>query len=173
MQSCSSNQPNHTHKNLSTSDNSSSPSRTPLFEHMLTHATLRRAITNMSTRLHCSSHETATTSTRTRATHTPHHKTGKQNTSSNGSHGQGHRQAPQLQTANEQPKIKKHGACQQPKKLGDWQMTLEGLSRTLPTILSSSPNTRYRQTAGKTSHMGSSYAWSDSKRQNPTKCNSQ
>ncbi len=44
---------------------------------------------------------------RTCTTHTPHHQTGKRSTSSNCSHGQGHRQAPKLQTANEQPKIQK------------------------------------------------------------------
>jgi hypothetical protein len=36
-----------------------------------------------------------------------HHKTGKQSPSSNGSHEQGHGKAPQLQTANEQPKMQK------------------------------------------------------------------
>jgi hypothetical protein len=36
-----------------------------------------------------------------------HHQTGKRSTFSNGSHGQGHRQAPQLQTAHEQPRIQK------------------------------------------------------------------
>jgi hypothetical protein len=102
-----SNQPNHTHKNSSTSGNSSSLSCTPLFEHTLTHATLGCATTNTSTRPCCSSHKTATTSTRTCATHTRHHKTGTQSPSSIGSHGQGHGQAPQLQTANEQPKIQK------------------------------------------------------------------
>jgi hypothetical protein len=107
-QSSSSNPPNHTHKNLSTSGNISSPSCTPLFEHTLTYAKLRHAITNTLTRLRCSSHETAMTSMRTRATHTPHHKTGKQSPSSNGSHGQGHGLAPQLQTADEQPKIQKN-----------------------------------------------------------------
>ncbi len=94
-------------KNSSTSGNSSSLSATPLFKHMLTHATLGRATTKMLTRLRCSSLETATTSTWTRATHTPHHKTRKRSPSSNGSHGQGHGQAPQLPTANEQPEIQK------------------------------------------------------------------
>ncbi len=167
-------QPNHMHKNLSTSGNSSSPSCTPLFKHTLMHATIGHVTTNTSTRLHCSSHETAATSTRTRATHMMHHKTGKQNPSSNGSHGQGHGQAPQLQTANEQPKIqKKHEARQQPTNLGDWQMALEGASKNPPTLSSSSPNMRYRQTAGKTSCTRSLYARSDPKRQNPTKCDSQ
>ncbi len=103
----SSNQPNHTYKNLGTSASSSSPSCTPLFEHTLMHATLRHATTNTLTRLCCSSHETALASTRTRATHMPQQKTGKQRPSSNGSHGQGHGQAPQLHTANEQLKIQK------------------------------------------------------------------
>jgi hypothetical protein len=70
------------------------------------------------------------------------------------------------------PKYKKHGACQQPPNLGDWQMAFEGASKTPPTLSSSSPNTRYRQTAEKTSHTGNSYVRSDPKRQNPTKCNS-
>ncbi len=68
------------------------------------------------------------------------------------------------------PKYKKHGACQQPTNLGDWQMASESASKTPPT-LTSSPNTRYRQTARKTSHTGNRYAWSDLKRQNPTECN--
>ncbi len=67
---------------------------------------------------------------------------------------------------------KKHGACQQPTNSGDWQMALEGASKTPPILLSSSPNTRYRQTAEKTSHTVNFYAWSDPKRQNPTKCDS-
>jgi hypothetical protein len=67
---------------------------------------------------------------------------------------------------------KKHGACQQPTNLGDWQMASEGASKNPPTLSSSSPNTRCQQIAGKTSRTGSSYAWSDQKRQNPTKCNS-
>jgi hypothetical protein len=49
-----SNQPNHMHKNSSTSGNSSSLSHTPLFEHTLTYATLRHATTNTFTRLRCS-----------------------------------------------------------------------------------------------------------------------
>ncbi len=63
--------------------------------------------THMSTRPCCSSHESATPATWMHVTHTPHHQPGKQSTSSNGSHGQGHGQAPQLQTAHEQPKIHK------------------------------------------------------------------
>ncbi len=173
VQSCSANQPNHTHKNSGKSGNSSSLSYTPLFDHMLTHATLRHATTNTSTRLRGSSHETATPATWMRATHTPHHQTGKRSTSSNGSHGQGHGQAPQLQTAHKQLKIqKKHGACQQPMNSSIWQMALEGASKTPPTLSSSSPNTRYRQTVGKMSRTGNFYAWSDRKRQNPTKCDS-
>jgi hypothetical protein len=105
---------------LSTSGNSSSPSCTPLFKHTLLHATLRRATTNMSTRLHCSSHETAKTSMWTCATHTSHHKTGKRSPPSNGSHGQGHGQAPQLHTANEQPKIQK---CMEPVSSQQIQVT--------------------------------------------------
>ncbi len=70
------------------------------------------------------------------------------------------------------PKYKKHGACQQPTNLGDRQMASEGTSKTPPTLLSSSPNTRCWLIAGKTSHMGSLHAWSDQKRQNPTKCDS-
>ena len=101
------NQPNHMHKNSSTSGNSSSPSHIPLFKHALTHATIGHATTNTSTRLRCSSHETTVTSTRICATHTPHYKAGKQSPSSNVSHGQGHGQAPQLQAINEQPKIQK------------------------------------------------------------------
>jgi hypothetical protein len=103
-----SNQPNHTHKNSGTSGISSSPSCPPLFKHTLTDAKLRCVIANTLTRLRCSSHETATTSTRTRATHTLHLKTGKRSPSSNGSHGQGHGQAPQLQTTTEQPEILKN-----------------------------------------------------------------
>ncbi len=101
------NQPNHTHKNLSKGGNSSSPCRTPLFEHTLTHTTIGHANTNMLTRLRCSSHETTMISTRIRATHMSHHRAGKQSPSSNGSHGQGHGQAPQLQATNEQPNIQK------------------------------------------------------------------
>jgi hypothetical protein len=101
------NQPNHTHENLSTGGNSSSPSHTPLFEHTLTHATIGLANTNTLSRLLCSSHETTMTSTQICATHMPHHKAGKQSQSSNGSHGQGHGQAPQLKATNEQPKILK------------------------------------------------------------------
>jgi hypothetical protein len=71
------------------------------------------------------------------------------------------------------PKYKKLGACQQPTNLGDWKMASEGASKTPPTLSSSSPNTRYWQTAEKTSHMGNLYAWSDPKRQNSTECNSQ
>ena len=101
----------------------------------------------MLTRLRCSSHETTTTSTRICATHTPHHKARKRSPSSNGSHGQEYGQAPQLQATNEQPKnTKEHGACQQPTNLSDWQMALEGTSKTPPTLSSSSPNTRYQQT---------------------------
>jgi hypothetical protein len=103
----SANHPNHTHKNLGTSGNSSSTSHTPLCEHALMHATLRHVTTNTSTRQRCSSHETATTATQTCTANTPHHQSGKRSTSSNGSHGQGHGQAPKLQTANEQPKIQK------------------------------------------------------------------
>ena len=106
-QCCYSTQPNHTQKNLSTSGNSSSPSCTPLFKHMLTHALIGHATTNTLTRLRCSSHETTMTSMRIRATHTLHHKARKRSPSSNGSHGQGHGQAPQLQATNEQPKIQK------------------------------------------------------------------
>ncbi len=122
-QSRSANQPNNTHKNLGTSGNSSSPSCTPLFEHMLMHATLRHATTNTLTRLCCCSHETATTAMQTHATHTPHHHTGEQSTSSNGSHGQGYGQAPKLQTANEQPKIQKSmepASSQQIWAIGKW-----------------------------------------------------
>jgi hypothetical protein len=171
MQCHYSTQPNHMHKNLSTSGNSSSPSCTPLFEHMLTHATIKCASTNTPARLHCNSHETATTSTRTRATHTLNHKTEKQSPSSNGSYGQGHGQAPQLQTANEQPEIQKSmEPLSSQQILDNWQMTLEGTSKTPPTLLSSSLNTRYRQTTSRTDSL---YAWSDPKRQNPTNCNSQ
>ncbi len=100
-----SNQPNHAHKNLGTSGNSSSPSHTPFFEHTFTYATVRHATTNTLTRLCRSSHETATASTWNRATHTLYHKTGKQSPPSNGSNGQGHGQATQLQATDEQPKI--------------------------------------------------------------------
>ncbi len=95
------------HKNPSTGGNSSSPSRIPLFEHTITHTTIRHANTNTLTRLRCSSHGTTTTPTQICATHIPHHKAGKQSPSSNGSHGQWHEQAPQLQATNEQPKIQK------------------------------------------------------------------
>jgi hypothetical protein len=47
-----------------------------------------------------------------------------------------------------------------------------GRIKTPPTLLSSSPNTRYRQIAGKRPRTGSLYAWSDQKKQNPTKCDS-
>ncbi len=160
------------HKNSGTSCNSSSPSCTPLFEHMLTHATLGHGTTNTSTRLCSSSHEKARTSTWTCATHTLHHKTGKQSTL-NGSHGQGHGQAPQLQTANEQPEIQNSMepvSSQQIQATGKWHWRAH--QKTPPTLSRSSPNTKYRQTAGKTSHTGSSYAWSDPKRQNPTECDS-
>ncbi len=99
------------------------PKLHPLFEHMLMHETIRCATTNMLTRLCCSSHETAMASMRTCATHTLHHKTRKQSPSSNGSHGQGHGQAPQLQTANEQPKIQKSMepiSSQQIRMIGKW-----------------------------------------------------
>jgi hypothetical protein len=122
----SANQPNHTHRNLGTSGNSSSTSCTPLFEHALTHATLRRATTNTSTRPRCSSHETATTLMRTFTTHTPHHQTGKQSTSSNGSHGQGHGQAPKLQTANEQLKIQKAWSLSAANKFGRLENGIRG-----------------------------------------------
>ncbi len=114
----SSNQPNHTHKNLSTSGNSSSPSCTPFFKHAFTYATVRHATTNTLTRLCCSSHETATASTQTCATHTPYDKIGKQSLSSNGSNGQGHGQASQLQAANEQPKIQKAWSLSAANKFG-------------------------------------------------------
>jgi hypothetical protein len=122
-QGCHYKQPNHRHKNSSTGGNSSSPSCTPLFKHMLTHATIGRANTNTLTRLRCSSHETTTRPARIRATHTPHHKAGKQSPSSNGSHGQGHGQAPQLQANNEQPKIQKSMepvSSQQIRAIGKW-----------------------------------------------------
>jgi hypothetical protein len=91
------------------------------------YVTVGRATTNKLTRLCRSSHETATASTQTCATHMPHHKTGKRSPSSNGSNGQGHGQASQLQATNEQPKIqKKHGACPQLMNLGNWKMELEG-----------------------------------------------
>jgi hypothetical protein len=118
----STNHPNHTHKNLGTRGNSSSTSRTPLCKQTLTHATLRHATTNTSTRPCCSSHETATTLTQT-CTTTLHHQTGKQSTSSYGSHGQGHGQAPKLQTANEQPKIQNSiepVSSQQIRATGKW-----------------------------------------------------
>jgi hypothetical protein len=45
-------------------------------EHTFTNTTVGHATTNTSTRLHCSSNETATAAMRTRAPHTLHHTTG-------------------------------------------------------------------------------------------------
>ncbi len=95
------------HKNSSTSDNSSSLSCTPFFEHMFMYATVRHATTNTSTRLCPGIHVTAKVSTWAHLPHTLHHLTGKQSPSSNGSNRQGHEQAPQLQAANEHPEIQK------------------------------------------------------------------
>ncbi len=111
------------HKNLSTSSNNSSPSCTPSFEHTFTYTTVGYATTNALTRLCHSSHETATASMRTCATHTPYHNTGKRSPSSYGSNGQGHGQAPQLQATNEQPEIQKSmepASSQQIWAIGKW-----------------------------------------------------
>ncbi len=130
------------------------------------------ATTNTSTRLRCSSHETAMTATRTHATHMTHHHTGEQSTSSNGSNGQGHRQAPQLQTANEQLKIQKSMepvSSQQIWLTGKWHRRAHQKPHQhywvhLPTQETDRPQ--------KDAQMGNWYAWSDPKRQNPTKCDS-
>jgi hypothetical protein len=70
------------------------------------------------------------------------------------------------------PKYKNAWSLSAAKKFGQLENGIRGAYKTPPTLLSSSPNMRYRQTAGQTSRMGSLYAQSDPKRQNPTKCDS-
>jgi hypothetical protein len=102
----------------------------------------------------------------------PNHKTGKQIPSTMAVMDKDSGKLLNYRQLMNNPKYKKHVASQQPNNLGSWQMALEGTSITPPTLSSSSPNTRYRQTTGKMSHTDSLYARSDPKRQNPIKCNS-
>jgi hypothetical protein len=70
------------------------------------------------------------------------------------------------------PKYKKIWSLSAANKFGQLANGIGRHIKTPPTLSSSSPNTRYQQTAEKTSHTGCLYASSDPKRQNPTKCNS-
>jgi hypothetical protein len=68
------------------------------------------------------------------------------------------------------PKYKKAWSLSAANKFRQLANGIGGGIKTPPTLLSSSPNTRYRQTAQKTSQTGNLYARSDQKRHNPTKC---